>query len=97
MRVPCVLLRRKFLARVEGELSRADAERLVRLVETRSVMREDTDRPPAISSDPGDDYLIALAASCEAVIVTGDSDLLSLAPRLPVFTPKRFLNWLEKA
>jgi hypothetical protein len=28
MRVPCVLLRRKFLARIEGELWRADAERL---------------------------------------------------------------------
>jgi putative PIN family toxin of toxin-antitoxin system len=87
-----VLAYRKIRKRVPG----ANAARLVHLVETRSVMREDPDRPPAVSSDPGDDYLIALAASCEAVIVTGDKDLLSLSPKIPAFSPRRFLGWLER-
>ena len=72
-----------------------DAAALVRLIDHGSVMREDPSTPPAISRDPDDDYLIALAAENEAVLVTGDRDLLSLAPELPVFSAKQFLGWLE--
>lgn len=72
-----------------------DAAALVRLIEGGSVMREDPDNPPPISKDPGDDYLIALAAGSEAVLISGDRDLLELAPDLPVFSAKKFLEWLE--
>jgi len=72
-----------------------DAAALVRLIERGSVMRENEDQPPAISKDPGDDYLIALAAGSEAVLVTGDRDLLALAPGFPIFSAKKFLKWLE--
>ena len=72
-----------------------EAAKLVRLLAEGSVMREDVEDPPSISRDPGDDYIVALAMANEAVVVSGDSDLLALSPQLPVFSPKRFLNWLE--
>jgi len=34
--------------------------------------------PPVRSPDPGDDYLLALAAAQCAALVSGDGDLLSL-------------------
>lgn len=47
--------------------------------------------PPIRSTDPDDDYLIALAHSQNAALVSGDSDLLELANRIPVFSPAEFL------
>jgi len=81
--------------KLRRRIPETDAAALVRLVERGSVMREDEDRPPAISEDPDDDYLIALAAGSEAVLVTGDRDLLTLAPDLPIFSASQFLKWLE--
>jgi putative PIN family toxin of toxin-antitoxin system len=72
-----------------------DAAALVRLIERGAVMRDDVESPQPVSRDPGDDYLIALARESDSVIVTGDGDLLSLAPDLPVFAPAQFLTWLE--
>ena len=72
-----------------------DAAALVRLVERGSVMREDPVDPPPISKDPGDDYLVALAAGSEAALVTGDRDLLALAPEIPTFSTREFLEWLD--
>lgn len=81
--------------KLRKRLRQEDAEALVRLVARGSVIREDVGDPPRLSPDPGDDYLVSLARESEAVLVTGDSDLLSLAPELPVFTPRKFLAWLE--
>ena len=50
--------------------------------------------PPLPSADPGDDYLIALAAGQRAVLVSGDVHLTSLVDRLPIRTPAEFLNQL---
>ena len=47
--------------------------------------------PPIRCTDPDDDYLIALAHSQSAALVSGDSDLLGLADRIPVFSPAEFL------
>lgn len=46
--------------------------------------------PPIHCTDPDDDYLIALAHSQSAALVSGDSDLLELADRIPVFSPAEF-------
>ena len=81
--------------KLRKRIPEADAAGLTRLIERGSVMREDLASPPSISKDPGDDYLIALAAGSEAVLVTGDRDLLALAPEFPVFDAKRFLAWLN--
>lgn len=47
--------------------------------------------PPIRCKDPDDDYLIALAHSQNAALVSGDSDLLELAEEIPVFSPAEFL------
>jgi uncharacterized protein len=50
---------------------------------------------PIHSDDPDDDYLIALAASARAALVSGDRHLLRLADRIPVYTPAAFLASLR--
>lgn len=54
--------------------------------------------PPAVSRDPDDDYLIALARTTDAdYIVSGDQDLLDLTdPDPPVLTPRQFLDLLNR-
>ncbi|MGH2813467.1 MAG: PIN domain-containing protein, partial [Actinomycetota bacterium] len=47
------------------------------------------------SSDPGDDYLIALAEAESAVLVTGDEHLLKLANDLPIYLPRKFLKLIQ--
>lgn len=49
--------------------------------------------PPLRSADPDDDYLIALAHSQSAVLVSGDSHLLDLAGGgAPICAPADFLG-----
>lgn len=53
----------------------------------------DPDRTPSFrSEDPGDDYLLALAESERAALVSGDGHLLALSDELPVLTPREFLE-----
>ena len=55
----------------------------------------DPDTPaPVQSRDPADDYLIALAASAHATLVSGDTHLLELAAQIPVMSPRTFLDSL---
>jgi predicted nucleic acid-binding protein len=57
-----------------------------------AVMAADpAESPPIRCADPDDDYLIALAHSCDAALVSGDRHLLDLAELIPVFTPAEFL------
>jgi predicted nucleic acid-binding protein len=46
---------------------------------------------------PGDDYLLALAETERAVLVSGDQHLLALADELPILTPRAFLDALAQA
>lgn len=70
-------------------------EFLVDLMTTEAVRVEDPEEPPPVrSADPGDDYLIALAAAASAVLVSGDRHLLDLAGRIPVFSPSQFVDLL---
>jgi len=81
--------------KIRKRIPEVDAASLIRLIERGAVMRDDLVDPPPVSPDPGDDYLVSLARESEAVIVSGDGDLLSLAPNLPVFGPGQFLEWLD--
>jgi len=50
-----------------------------------------------LADDPDDDYLICLAETASAVIVSGDSDLPSLADQIPVYSPAAFRTQLAQA
>jgi uncharacterized protein len=90
-----VLLRPKFRhAALEDEV-RAYVDALAR----EGVLVLDPQHVPAVTVDPADDYLVALAAAAGAdAIVSGDKDLTELAdPPVPVLTPREFLWRLERA
>lgn len=72
-----------------------DAGAVVRwLGQTATVVPDTEVGPPVRSSDPGDDYLIALASVHRAALVSGDKHLLGLAGEIPVFSPREFLALL---
>jgi putative PIN family toxin of toxin-antitoxin system len=62
---------------------------------TAHVVADPASAPPVRSDDPGDDYLIALAASQRAALVSGDQHLLALEDQIPVYSPRDFLEFLE--
>jgi predicted nucleic acid-binding protein len=73
----------------------ADAAAYVSLLRERAEIVADPPDRPSRSADPGDDYLIALAATQHAVLVSGDRHLLELAAELPVLSARAFLERLE--
>ena len=65
--------------KLRRRISEQDAESVVRwLNESATLANDPTEAPPIRSRDPGDDYLIALAASRQAILVSGDHHLLDL-------------------
>ena len=82
--------------RLERLVPRADADAFVdRLGHSAELAEDATASPPIRPEDPGDDYLIALAASESAVLVSGDVHLTSLAQQIPVRRPAGFLAELS--
>jgi putative PIN family toxin of toxin-antitoxin system len=70
----------------------ADAEAFVTWLSRSAILVRDPDGPPAKRSvDPGDDYLLSLAADQHAVLVSGDGHLLALAGDFPIQTPAAYL------
>jgi putative PIN family toxin of toxin-antitoxin system len=84
--------------KLRSHISESDAADLVRWVadSASAVVDPDTD-PPVHSRDPDDDYLIVLASAHRAALVSGDKDLLALEGRIPVFSPRAFLDLLAAA
>ena len=81
----------KLRARVDAK----SALVLIELIRHQGQIAPDPKGEPSVkSSDPGDDYLIALGASTGAVIVSGDQHLLGLADKIPVHSPADFLPCL---
>lgn len=92
-----------------AELERALAySKLMRLIDSKEAGRvvewlsrsatlapDARAQPPTRSADPRDDYLLALAASERAALVSGDAHLLALEGDVPVFSPASFLALLE--
>ena len=62
-----------------------------------SLAEDPEDPPPVGSRDPDDDYLLALAISRRAYLVTGDQDLLVLSEELPILTPAQFVSKLRES
>jgi putative PIN family toxin of toxin-antitoxin system len=72
-----------------------DAALLLRWITEQAVAMPDPEAdPPHRSMDPGDDYLIALAASADALLVSGDAHLIALIDRAPVMTPAQLSDRL---
>ncbi|MPZ52239.1 MAG: putative toxin-antitoxin system toxin component, PIN family [Acidimicrobiia bacterium] len=81
--------------KIRRHIAQADGAALVSLIESGCLLMDDPTRDPTVrSSDPDDNFVIALAEHAKAVIVSGDKDLLELADRIPVWTPAQFLERL---
>lgn len=88
-----VLARPRIAARVPA----GDAADLLRAVSELAEVVPDPDSPPPVRArDPGDDYLIALAAREQVPLVSGDRRLLELAPRAPVLSPRELVDSIER-
>lgn len=89
------------LADLEDVLGREKFRRYVNLETVRDyvgLLRRESSHapdpegpPPLRCSDPGDDYLIALAHGQSAILVSGDCHLLDLADRAPILSPADLL------
>jgi putative PIN family toxin of toxin-antitoxin system len=83
----------KLRARVQPSEADEFSELLRRSAKT---VEDPRDVPTVRSPDPGDDYLIALAETAQAMIISGDSHVLGLAGQVPVLSPAAFLAELEQ-
>jgi putative PIN family toxin of toxin-antitoxin system len=72
-----------------------DAATLLDWLARLATVADDLDIAPARPADPDDDYLIALAASNDALLVSGDKHLLDLANALPIVPPARFIELID--
>ena len=80
-------LRDRVAVDVAGEL-------VATLRDLAELVPDPTGSPPVHSRDPGDDYLVALAAAARATLVSGDTHLLELREAIPVLSPREFLDAL---
>ena len=81
--------------KLRSRISETESRQLIELLQHQGEIVNDPDLSLRIhSSDPDDDYLIALATATRSVIVSGDHHLLDLADRLPVHSPAAFLELL---
>jgi len=74
---------------------RLHTHRLQSLTRGVTTVQDPEEAPEVRSSDPDDDYLIALASNTHSVLVSGDADLLELAGQIPVRTSAEFLAMIE--
>lgn len=76
--------------KLRARVSQEEADALIGLLRAGATVLADPPSASVRSRDPGDDYLLALAAASRAILVTGDSDLVALKD-LPIETPAAFL------
>jgi putative PIN family toxin of toxin-antitoxin system len=82
--------------KLRRRISEESAQLVVQWLRRDAEVRPDPPDPPAARSvDPGDDYLIALAATEKALLVSGDNHLLGMTTSLPIVPPARFLARLK--
>ena len=82
--------------KLRRRVTEAEAREVLQWLSQSGTITIDANTPPPVrSADPGDDYLIALAASERAILVSGDKDLLDLATEIPVVSPVQFRERLS--
>lgn len=82
--------------KLQAHISREDAADFIALLRSTASVVADVKRPAHVSRDRGDDYLLALAETSASILVSGDRDLLDLAPELPIHEPSAFLELLQR-
>ena len=82
--------------KLREHISHEDAADFITLLRATASIVADAERPDHISRDPGDNYLVALAKASSSVLVSGDRDLLVLAPELPIQDAGAFLEQLQR-
>jgi uncharacterized protein len=83
--------------KVRQKVAAADAAGFLRLLRDAAEIAPDTEEaPPARAVDPNDDYLLALAARERVPLVSADSHLLGLGERLPILSPRQFVEHAER-
>lgn len=83
--------------KLRRRISVEDADAVVAWLGRAAFLASDPTKPPAVRAiDSRDDYVLALAASQSAVIVSGDDHLLSMRDSMPVCSPAEFLDLLER-
>lgn len=81
--------------KVAKRIGSAERSELLELLRSEAeVVPDPSGPPPRASTDPGDDYLIALSAEQRAPIVSGDKHLTDLASERAILTPRQFLDLL---
>ena len=83
--------------KLRDRIPAADGDDYIAMLRRFGRVGVDPEDPPPRSSDSSDDYLLALAESERAALVSGDVDLLALAADYPVRSPRAFLAELEAA
>lgn len=84
-----VLRREKFRHYATEE----EAETFVEAIGRLALVWRDPEDTPRVSKDPDDDYLVALAASASAILVSGDAHLTDLdEPERRVMRPREFVD-----
>jgi uncharacterized protein len=79
--------------KLRRRIGEEDARGVVQwLAEAATAVSDPDGQLPVHSADPGDDYLVVLAAARQAILVSGDRDLLDLCDEIPVFSPAAFLE-----
>ena len=82
--------------KLRARVTLAEADEFVALLRSRAGVATDPSVTPPRSKDPGDDYLLALAESERAVLVSGDRHLLDLATEFPIRAARDRLEELGK-
>jgi putative PIN family toxin of toxin-antitoxin system len=82
--------------KVRSRVPPGEAARFIDGLRRSAELVPDAQPSQARSADPGDDYLLALAETASAVLVSGDRHLLDLGGRLPVQSARGFLESLDR-
>jgi putative PIN family toxin of toxin-antitoxin system len=79
--------------KLRRRISADEADAFVAWLGRTATVVADPDMPPPVRSvDAADDYLLALAAAADVVLVSGDAHLLSLRDQAPIYGAAEFLG-----
>jgi putative PIN family toxin of toxin-antitoxin system len=82
--------------KLRARISTDEAAEFLSTLAHAAIVATDPPTPAGRSADPDDDYLLALAETGRAVLVSGDRHLLDLADELPIQSARAFLEALER-